>query len=147
MDQNQNQFENVYQNSATPTVKNASYFRTRAREALKEKWGDAILIGFLFSLLCGGVVGGFSGVSSNFSVNIDLGGGFSGMLPSALLGIFAAIAGYAVPQEISVLQWLETYKQQWRKESKESELHVIENLFLFAEKNAIHKTKESNYEP
>lgn len=93
MDQNQNQFENVYQNSATPTVKNASYFRTRAREALKEKWGDAILIGFLFSLLCGGVVGGFSGVSSNFSVNIDLGGGFSGMLPSALLGIFAVIAG------------------------------------------------------
>ena len=61
--------------------------------------------------------------------------------------IFAAIAGYPVPKEISVLQWLEAYKQQWRKESKESELYVIENLFLFAEENAIQKTKESNYEP
>lgn len=60
--------------------------------------------------------------------------------------IFAAIAGYPIPKEISVIQWLETYKQQWRKESKESELYVIENLFLFADENAIQKTKESNYE-
>lgn len=55
----ENQFETNYQ-STTPLYKNASYFRTRARELLKGKWGDAILIGFLALILGAVILGSFN---------------------------------------------------------------------------------------
>ncbi len=48
--------------------------------------------------------------------------------------LFAVIAGYPVTGRVSIREWLQKYKRQWRQESKESELYVIENLFLYAEK-------------
>lgn len=88
MDQNQNQFESVYQ-TQTSVVKNASYFRARAREALKGKWWDGILLAFLYTLLCGGAMGGVSsGFSSNSSVEINLGGV---QIPTPALGAVIAI--------------------------------------------------------
>ena len=68
MNQNQFQFENGNYTYETPAVKNAAYYRKRAREALKNYLGIAIVVGLLFSLLAGG--GGGSGVSFTFSPSI-----------------------------------------------------------------------------
>ncbi|MBQ9761141.1 MAG: DUF975 family protein [Clostridia bacterium] len=61
--------ENQFQNNVfTPPVqKNAAYFRARARDLLKGKWGTAILIGFLALLLGAVITGGL-----NYNVDIDL---------------------------------------------------------------------------
>ncbi len=61
--------ENFFQNEAgqggTPLIKNASYFRARARESLRGKWGAAIMIG-LVAVILGGLVSG------SFAINFDL---------------------------------------------------------------------------
>lgn len=64
MNQNENQFNNIYQQPFVP--KNASYFRARARTLLTGNWGAAILIGFL-ALLLGGVISGSFNVNFDFS--------------------------------------------------------------------------------
>ena len=94
MDQNQNQFENLYQQPSAPVEKNASYYRTRAREALKGKWGEGIVISLLYSLLGGGVAGGVSGSfsSSSSSVNVEIGTGAPVQIPTAVIGVILAIA-------------------------------------------------------
>ncbi len=67
MDQNQFQYEEQQNNSnQQPVVKNAAYFRKRAREALKPFLGVAIVVGILFTLLAGGGGSG-AGLSLNFS--------------------------------------------------------------------------------
>ena len=68
MNQNQFQFENGNYTYETPAVKNAAYYRKRAREALKNYLGIAIVVGLLFSLLAGS--GGGVGVSFNFPSSI-----------------------------------------------------------------------------
>ena len=50
---------------------------------------------------------------------------------------FAQIAGYPIERSTDTRKWLEQYKHKWRQESKESELGVIEALFLYAEHNAV----------
>ena len=50
---------------------------------------------------------------------------------------FAQIAGYPIEHFTDTGKWLERYKRKWRQESKESELGVIEALFLYAEHNAV----------
>ena len=60
-------FENDTTNSTPPVmpaVKNAAYFRARAREVLKGKWKIAVVLCLLASIL-GGVIGG--GLTFNFS--------------------------------------------------------------------------------
>lgn len=47
--------------------------------------------------------------------------------------IFAQIAGYTLEPRVSAQQWIRRYRQIWLRESKESELRVIENLFAFVE--------------
>lgn len=52
---------------APAVVKNAAYFRSRARAALKGRWPIAILVAFLATLLCGSF---FSWISSRYQVNL-----------------------------------------------------------------------------
>lgn len=65
-----NQNNNIYQQPLV--IKNASYYRTRARDLLKGNWKTAILIAFLAVLLGGMISGGFS---FNFDItDLDLSG-------------------------------------------------------------------------
>ena len=71
MDQNQQQFQEQYYQQP-PVVKNAAYFRARAREALKDKFWIAVLAVFLATLL-GATMLSSSGVFNvNLKVNINL---------------------------------------------------------------------------
>ncbi len=71
MDQNQQQFQEQYYQQP-PVVKNAAYFRARAREALKNKFWIAVLAVFLATLL-GATMLSSSGVFNvNLKVNINL---------------------------------------------------------------------------
>ncbi len=69
MNQNQDQFQEV-RFQPPPAVKNAAYFRARAREALKNCYWWALLAAFLASLL-GGISGGGVSFSSSSSTNVE----------------------------------------------------------------------------
>ena len=66
--------QNTYQPSPvqTPTVKNAAYFRAKAREALKGVYWVA-LVAFLLASLLGGIPSGGVSFSSetNFNINVN----------------------------------------------------------------------------
>lgn len=63
-----------------------SYFRERARSALSEKWGIAILVAFVASVF-GALVAG-----SSFSLNLDLDEQVVGQLPK-IVRTYLAVAG------------------------------------------------------
>ncbi len=79
-------------------MKNASYFRQSAREALKDKWGLAIVTGIVASLLGGSTYGGGGTVSFEISgLNTSIEGIFAQSDPEfwAVFGIIMAV-GLAV---------------------------------------------------
>ena len=86
-------------------MKRASDFRTIARDALRGKWGLAVLAGFLASLL------GATGTSSR--VNINTGNSNSGytvnlqeLIPAQMRGILAgAIVGIVVVGIVLAIGW------------------------------------------
>ena len=100
MNQNQFQFESGNYTYEAPPVKNAAYYRKRAREALKNYLGIAIVVGLLFSLLAGSGAG--SGVSFTFSpslfegdfeTNPDVEQDSIGIIGGADLPTFEMVAG------------------------------------------------------
>ena len=84
MDQNQNQYEQQSYQAPYISQKNAAYYRSQARIALKGNWPIAILVALIASLL--------GAVSSNsFNLNISLPSDFTSLFSesdtTALIGV------------------------------------------------------------
>lgn len=65
----QNQYESYQNYTQTPPVKNAAYYRARAREVLKPCYWYALLAGLIASLLGGLTTGG---ISFNFNTDVEV---------------------------------------------------------------------------
>lgn len=90
-------------------MKYASDFRATARDALRGRWGIAVLAGFLHALICGGNGGGNSGGSSSNATfpehsggGFDVGSLFSG-IPSGVIAFLSGAVVFAVILGIALL--------------------------------------------